>query len=430
MITALILLVVFFGLMIIGVPIPYAMIATSIFTLKVVLPEIPLVIVSQRILSGVNNYILLCIPFFMLAAEIMSMTSLFDRLINLVRAFIGHISGGLSHVNIVVSMFFAGITGAATADTSAVGGILIPAMEKDGYTKSYSTAVTVTSSTIGVIIPPSNLMILAALATGTSVVTLFLAGIIPGILSGLAQLAVSLWYAHKKGFPVTKKMSFRNKMKQVWIGIPAIGMPVIILGGILGGILTPTEAANISVFYAIIVGVVILPVKISWQKLYHSIILVITRVAAIMFTVGAAMVFGWILAIADVPDAVGAAIESLTNNPVHIRALFIVTYLIFGTFLDPLPAILIFTPIFMPIATSIGGMSVVHFAVTMVFGLVIGLVTPPVGSCLYVGSAISGLQINQFLPDLVPFVLAIVFVLILIMYVPELVTFVPNFLLR
>lgn len=430
MMTAVILLAIFFGLMIIGVPIAYSMIATSVFTLKFMSPEIPLVIIPQRILSGVNNYILLCIPFFMLAAEIMAMTSLFDRLINLVRAFIGHISGGLSHVNIVVSMFFAGITGAATADTSAVGGILIPAMVKDGYTKSYSTAVTVTSSTIGVIIPPSNLMILAALATGTSVVTLFIAGIIPGILSGLSQLAVSLWYARKKGFPATKKMSFRTRIQILWTGIPAIGMPLIILGGILGGILTPTEAANISVIYAIIVGVAILPFKIEPRKLYHSIKRVIIRVSAIMFCVGAAMVLGWILAIAEVPDAVGALIKSFTTNPVSIRAMFIITYLIFGTFLDPLPAILIFTPIFMPIATSIGGMSTVHFAVTMVFGLVIGLVTPPVGSCLYVGSAISGLQISQFFKDEVRFLCAIIFVLVLLMYVPELVTFLPNLLLR
>jgi len=430
MMTAAILLAIFFGLMIIGVPIPYSMIATSVFTLKVMSPEIPLVIIPQRILSGVDNYILLCIPFFMLAAEIMAMTSLFDRLIKLVQAFIGHISGGLSHVNIVVSMIFAGITGAATADTAAVGGILIPAMVKDGYTKSYSTAVTVTSSTIGVIIPPSNLMIVAALATGTSVVTLFIAGIIPGILSGLSQLAVSLWYARKKGFPAIKEMSFRNKMQMLWAGIPAIGMPLIILGGILGGILTPTEAANISVFYAIIVGVVIMPVKIEPRKFYHSIKLIIIRVSAVMFCVGTAMIFGWILAIAEVPDALAALIERFTTNPVSIRAMFIIVYLIFGTFLDPLPAILIFTPIFMPIATSIGGMSTVHFAVTMVFGLVIGLITPPVGSCLYVGSAISGLQISEFFMDEVRFLCAIIFVLVLLMYIPELVTFLPNLLLR
>ncbi|MGB3478967.1 MAG: TRAP transporter large permease subunit, partial [bacterium] len=302
---AVILLVFFLGLMFIGVPIAYAMITTSIFTLKVMMPHVPLVIVPLRILNGMDNYILLCIPFFMLSAEIMAMTSLFDRLINLIKAFIGHVSGGLSHVNIVVSMFFAGITGAATADTAAVGGILIPAMVKDGYTKSYSTAVTVTSSTIGVIIPPSNLMVVAALVTGTSVVTLFLAGIIPGILSGLSQLAVSLWYAHRKGFPSKAKMSFRDRMQKVAFGIPAIGMPIIILGGILGGIVTATEAANITIFYSIIVGVVILPFKLSWQKVYHSLIQVITRVSAIMFCVGAAMVFGWILAIAEVPDVLG-----------------------------------------------------------------------------------------------------------------------------
>jgi tripartite ATP-independent transporter DctM subunit len=413
--------------MILGMPIAYSMLVTAFITLKFFHEGIPLVIVPQRIFAGVNNFILLCIPFFMLAGELMSLTPLFEKLINLSKAIIGHIKGGLSHVNIVVSMFFAGITGAAVADTSAVGGILIPAMEKEGYTKSYSVAVTVSSSTIGVIIPPSNLMIVAALATGSSVAILFMGGLVPGILSGLAQLVVSLIYAKRKGFPAAKPMSWKERVRVFWAGMPAIGIPVIIMGGILGGVVTPTEAANLTIFYAVIVGIFLLRSYPSLKTLYTSLVTVVQRLGAVMFAVGAAMVLGWLFAIALVQDAIGSFILYITTYPVIITLGMIATLLVIGTFLDPLQAILIFTPIFLPIAESIG-MGKLHFTVTMVFGFVIGLITPPVGSCLYVGAAISGMRVEQFVKDLVPFIIAITVVLLLIAFVPALVTFVPDLL--
>jgi len=425
MTTALFILIGFFGLMTLGMPIGYSMLVTAIFTLKTFHEAIPLSIVPQRIFAGVNNFILLCIPFFMLAGEMMAITPLFEKLIKLFRAFLGHVKGGLSHVNIVVSMFFAGITGAATADTSAVGGLLIPAMEKDGYTRSYATAVTVSSSTIGVIIPPSNLMIVAALATSSSVAVLFMGGVVPGILSGLGQLVVSLIYAKRKGFPATSRMSWRERAQVFWAGIPAIGIPVIIFGGILGGVFTPTEAAAMTVFYAVIVGIFLLRSFPSWAVLYRTLLTVVQRLGAVMLAVGAAMVLGWIFAIAQIPSAVGNWITSVTTNPVLITLGMLVTFLIIGTFLDPLPAILIFTPIFLPIATQIG-MGKVHFTITMVFGFVIGLITPPVGSCLYVGAAISGLRVEQFIKDLVPFIIAISLVMVLIAFFPPLVEFLPN----
>ncbi|RPI03760.1 MAG: TRAP transporter large permease subunit, partial [Zetaproteobacteria bacterium] len=246
MLTATILLIIFFALMLIGVPIAYSMLITSFVTLTFVHPEIPTLIVPQRIYGGVNNFILLCIPFFILAGELMAMTQLFDRLIKVSNAIVGHIKGALSHINIVVSMFFAGITGAATADTSAVGSLLIPAMVKQGYTKSYATAVTVVSSVIGVIIPPSNLMVVAALATSTSVAALLLGGLIPGILAGLAQLTWSIIYGITKGFPAEPKMSWGERLHIFFHGLPALGIPVVLMGGILGGIMTPTEAAAVS----------------------------------------------------------------------------------------------------------------------------------------------------------------------------------------
>ncbi len=425
--TALFVLFFFFVLMLLGTPIGYSMLITSIFTLRLFHPNIPLSIVPQRIFAGVNNFILLCIPFFMLAGELMSITPLFEKLIKLFRAFLGHIKGGLSHVNIVVSMFFAGITGAATADTSAVGGLLIPAMEKDGYTRSYATAVTVSSSTIGVIIPPSNLIIVAALATSSSVAVLFMGGLIPGILSGIGQLVVSLIYAKRKGFPTAHRLGWKDRITVFWQGIPAIGIPAIIFGGILGGVFTPTEAAAVTVLYAVLVGILLLRHFPTLPVLYNTLVTVIRRIGAVMLAVGAAMVLGWIFAMAQVPLSVGNWITSVTTNPVLITIGMLITFLLIGTFLDPLPAILIFTPIFMPIATQIG-MGKVHFTITMVFGFVIGLITPPVGSCLYVGAAISGLRVEQFLKDLIPFIVAIALVLVLIAFVPFVVEFMPGLL--
>jgi tripartite ATP-independent transporter DctM subunit len=427
MTTALAVLICFFGLMILGMPIAYSMIVTGFITINFFHPGIPLVVIPQRVFAGINNFVLLCIPFFMLAGELLSMTPLFDKLINLSKALVGHIRGGLSHVNIVVSMFFAGITGAAVADTSAVGGILIPAMDKEGYPRGYTVAVTVSSSTLGVIIPPSNLMIVAALATGQSVAILFVAGIVPGILSGLAQLVVSFIWSYRFGFPKSSNMTWRDRVRIFWEGMPAIGIPVIIMGGILGGVVTPTEAADITIVYAIVVGFLGLRSIPTPGRVYQSLSIVVERLGAVMFALGAAMVLGWIFAIAQVPDSIGAWILSVTQNPAIITIGMLITMLIVGTFMDPLPAILIFTPIFLPIAESIG-MGKLHFTIVMVFGFVIGLITPPVGSVLYVGAAISGMKVEEFTRDLVPFITAITVILFLLAFVPPLVTFVPGLL--
>jgi len=425
MLTATVLLIIFFALMFIGVPIGYSMLITAFVTLKFIHPEIPTIIVPQRVFGGVNNYILLCIPFFMLAGDLMGMTPLFSRLLKCANAVVGHIKGGLSHVNIVVSMFFAGITGAAAADTSAVGSLLIPAMVNQGYTRRYATAVTVVSSVIGVIIPPSGLMIVAALATANSVAVLFLGGFIPGVLAGLGQLTVSLIYGRIKGFPAAAKMTWRQRVSAFKEGTPGLGIPVIIMGGILAGIVTPTEAANMSVIYAIVVGTILMRRLPPLRALYERALIVVGRLSAIMLCVGAAMVLGWIFAIAGVPDAVGEWITSITTSTILITAGMLLTYIVIGTFMDPIPAILIFSPIFQPLAESIG-VSSVHFTVTMVFGLAIGLATPPVGSCLFIGSAISGLGVEEFTRELIPFVISMIGILLLIAYIPWVVEYIPR----
>lgn len=423
--SAVFIIICFFVLIAIGVPIAYAMLATAFSTLYIFYPSIPTLVVSQKVYGGIDNYILLCIPFFMLAGEFMGITSLFDRLMRCADAIVGQIKGGLSHVNIVASMLFAGISGSASADTAAIGSMMIPAMVKQGYSRAYATAVTVVSSVIGVIIPPSGIMIVAALATSTSVAGVFLGGVFPGIVAGLSLLAVSLFYGAVKGFPASSKMTWRERGRTFWLGVPGLGIPVVVIGGILGGFITPTEASNISVIYAIVVGVALLGRLPPVRQIYDSLMNVITRLSAIMFCLGASVMLSWLFAIAGVPEAVAAAIAYITDEPIGVIALMLMCYLVVGTFLDPLPAILIFAPIFQPIARTIG-MSDLHFTVTMVMGLSIGLATPPVGSCLFVGSAISGLGVEKFTKHLLPFLLAMVVALVIVAYVPMLTEYLPS----
>ena len=428
MLSGTVLLILFMVLMFIGIPIAHAMIITAYITIKFVHPEIPTIIVAQRLFGGVDNYILLCIPFFILAGDLMSLTTLFDRLIRVADAMVGHIRGSLSHITILVAMFFAGITGAAVADTSAVGTVLIPAMIKQGYTRAYSTALTVVASTIGVIIPPSNLMVVAALVSSSSVAALLLGGVIPGVLAAMSLLVVSIYYGFRHGFPKSSKTSWRDRGLALWYGIPALGIPAVLMGGILTGIVTPTEAANISIFYALIVGPIMMRGFPPLKKLYDSSIGVCSRTSAVMMCVGASIIFGWILAIAEVPEAIAAFITSITTNKILIIAGMLFTYLAIGTFLDAIPIILIFTPIFLPLAEKLG-IPTVAFMVTMVFAAAMGLASPPCGSCLWVGAAIGDIQVERFTWELIPFLAAMTVILILIAYVPELITWVPDLVL-
>lgn len=428
MLSGTVLLVLFLSFMFMGIPVAHAMIITAYITIKFVHTEIPTIIVAQRLFGGVDNYILLCIPFFILAGDLMSLTTLFDRLIRVADAMVGHIRGSLSHITIVVSMFFAGITGAAVADTSAVGTVLIPAMIKQGYTRGYATALTVVASTIGVIIPPSNLMVVAALVSSSSVAALLLGGVIPGILAGLSLLVVSAYYGFKHGFPKSPKISWRDRGLALWYGIPALGIPVVLMGGILTGIVTPTEAANISIIYALIVGPIMMRGFPPLKAIYTSSVGVCTRTSAVMMAVGASIIFGWILAIAEVPEAIAAFITSYTTSKILIIAGMLFTYLAIGTFLDAIPIILIFTPIFLPLAEKLG-IPTVAFMVTMVFAAAMGLASPPCGSCLWVGAAIGEIQVERFTWELMPFLAAMTVILIAIAYVPELVTWVPNLVL-
>ena len=425
--TAVFLLIVFFGLMLLGMPIPYAMLATSYLTLYFFHPFIPTVIVPQRVFAGVNSWPLLCIPFFMLAGELMGMTSIFDRLLKLSRAIVGHIRGSLSHINVMVSIMFAHMTGSAVADTTICGSILIPAMNKEKYPKDWTVAVTVSSSCLGVIFPPANQMIIAALVTQQSIVALFAAGFIPGAITGVFFLLISFFFAYWLKFPVSGSMTWRERGRAIWESLPAMGIPIVIMGGIFFGVFTPTEAANVAVFYVVLVGIFALRTFPSWKQVYTSLTKVCELVGCVLFCLGAAIILGWIMAIAQVPSLLGAWILSVTTNPTLIIIMMITLFLLVGTFMDPLPNILIFTPIFLPIAEAIG-MGRLHFTVVMVYAFIIGLVTPPIGSVLYVGVALSGLSVDKFAKALIPFIVAMIIVCFLMAFIPGIVTLGPRLL--
>jgi len=414
-------------LLILGIPIAFVLgISSVLYLLKT---EMPFVLVSQRVFVGLDNFLLLAVPLFILAGKLMNASGITSRLVNFFYILIGHIRGGLAYVNIIASIFFAGITGAGAADTAAIGSIMIPAMKKEGYSSEYSGAVTAISSTIGPTIPPSIAMVVYGAISETSIARLFLGGFIPGLLLGFAQLVVAAYYARRQKFPVREKIiSFRTVTKGFFNTLLAILMPVILLGGILSGVFTPTEAAGVAVLYAVIVGFFIyreLKVSTLLSILHETSILTGT----VLIILAMAHLFGWILAAESIPEIVAKAMTSVTQNPILILLLINVLLLFVGTFMETLAAIILLTPILLPLAQSIG-LDPVHFGVILVVNLNIGLATPPLGVCLIVASPIAETPLERIALAAVPFLIASICVLLFISYVPQAVMVVPNLLMR
>jgi len=415
-------------LLILGIPIAFVLgISSVLYLLKT---EMPFVLVSQRVFVGLDNFLLLAVPLFILAGKLMNASGITSRLVNFFYILIGHIRGGLAYVNIIASIFFAGITGAGAADTAAIGSIMIPAMKKEGYSSEYSGAVTAISSTIGPTIPPSIAMVVYGAISETSIARLFLGGFIPGLLLGFAQLVVAAYYARRQKFPVREKIiSFRTVTKGFFNTLLAILMPVILLGGILSGVFTPTEAAGVAVLYAVIVGFFIYRELKVWTLLsilYETSILSGT----VLIILAMAHLFGWILAAESIPEIVAKAMTSVTQNPILILLLINVLLLFVGTFMETLAAIILLTPILLPLAQSIG-LDPVHFGVILVVNLNIGLATPPLGVCLIVASPIAETPLERIALAAVPFLIASICVLLFISYVPRMRSWlVPNLLMR
>jgi tripartite ATP-independent transporter DctM subunit len=417
---------IFLFLLAVGIPIAFVLgISSVIYLWKT---QMPYVLVSQRVFVGLDNFLILAVPLFILAGKLMNASGITRRLIDFFYIIIGHIRGGLAYVNIIASVFFAGITGAGAADTAAIGSIMIPAMKKEGYSPEYSGAVTAISSTIGPTIPPSIAMVVYGAMAETSIAKLFLAGFIPGLLLGFAQLLVAGYFAKHQKFPVRQKiLSVRTVTEGFFNTILAIMMPIILLGGILGGIFTPTEAAGVAVFYALIVGFFIyreLKISSFVKILFETSVLTGT----ILIILAMAHLFGWILAAETVPEIIANAMTSITKNPIIILLLINLLLLFLGTIMETLAAIILMTHILLPLAQSIG-IDPIHFGIIMTVNLNIGLATPPLGVCLLVASPIADVSLEKIALSAVPFLLASIAVLFVISYVPQLVLFLPNLLM-
>jgi len=406
-----------------GIPIAYALGVSSL--IYVFYKGLSLVLVAQKMFTGMDAFILIAIPLFILAGNLMNASGLTEELIEFSKIFVGRIAGGLAYTNVIVSMIFAGMTGAGVSDTAAVGSILIPGMVKDGYKKDFTAAVTVISSTIGPVIPPSIPFIIYSAITGISVGALFLAGFVPGILLGVSQMAIVFAKSKREKLPrIERKISFHEMTIVTKDAVLALMMPVIILGGIVGGFTTPTEAAGIAAFYAFIIGVFVrrtVTLKVLKSVLVESGI----TTGAVMILLGTAAIFSYILTIEMFPQKMATAVLSLTQNKIIVLLLINAVLLVIGMFLDVVPALLVMTPVFLPLVEMIG-VHPLHYGVICVLNLVIGLATPPVGMCLFVGANISKLSIEKVSKALIPFLVAVIGVLLIVTYWERAILWIPK----
>lgn len=411
-----------------GVPIAIVLGASSLLFLFF-RTDLPLVLIPQRMFVGTDVFILMCLPFFILAGLLMNEGGITQRLVRLSQFLVGNLRGSLAQVNVVTSMFFGGITGAAVADTSAVGTVLIPAMVDEGYDSEFAAAVTASSSIIGPIIPPSIPMLVYAFVSDTSVGALFLAGAIPGIVIGFSMIFLNYFLVTRGGRsrPLRverRSRAFREMMAILKDGLLALIMPIIIVGGIVGGVFTPTEASAVAVFYAFFVGFFIFR-EIKLSRLPAIFLQTGILSAVVMFIIATSKVLAWILAFEQIPQQVTNLFLSISGNWVIFLILIIVLLLFVGTFLEPSGALIILVPVLLPTAKAMG-FDPVHFGAIMVIGLVIGLITPPVGLCLFVASSISKVTIEKISRACIPFICLLVGVLLLVAFFPSISLWLPR----
>jgi tripartite ATP-independent transporter DctM subunit len=419
--------IVFGTLLFIGAPIGFTLGITALLCLLRLDNPILLKLIPQRFFAGIDSFPLMAMPFFMLAGDIMNQSGITERLVGFTNTLVGHLRGGLAHVNILASVFFAGITGSAVADTAALGSILIPAMSQAGYSTAFSAAVTAASSVIGPIIPPSIIMVLYGSIMGVSIAGLFAAGVVPGLLFGAALMIPAGIISKKRDYPIGDK---RATIGEIWASFKesflALIMPVLILGGILGGVFTPTEAAAVAVLYACLVGFFVFK-TLRVQDLPRMLLHTSSVMGMIFLIMASASILGWLLASERIPELVSRLVLSISTNP-HVVMLLINLFLLFvGMFMDIGAALVILAPILAPLAISVG-VNPLHFGVIMTINLNIGLITPPLGACLFVACGIGQLKLEEVVPDLWPFILAEVAILLLITYVPVIPMFLPRLL--
>jgi tripartite ATP-independent transporter DctM subunit len=426
MIATVMLVSVFLILTFIGLQIAYAVaFAALVVTLYL---GLPLRIVAQNMLKGLDSYALLAAPFFMVAGEIMGCGGISNRLIRLSRSLVGWIRGGLAHVNIVASMFFGGISGSSAADTASIGSILIPMMEKEGYDTDFATSVTMASSVQGILIPPSHNMVLYAMAVGSvSIGKLFLGGMIPGIFLGIALMIYSYIVSVKKNYPKDKKFDIKEVLLASKDAVWGMVTVLIVVFGVIGGVFTATESAAIAVIWAFIVTFFIYK-EISFASFYQIMTRSIKTLSIVMILVASAKAFGYVVAYLQIPTIVAKGLLSISDNKYVVLLLINILMLIMGMIMDMASNILILAPILAPV-TVVFGVDPVHFGVIMILNLGIGLITPPVGSTLFIGSAIAKIPIEKVAKAMLPFFVVMLGTLLVITYFPFFVMTLPNLLM-
>ncbi|AGH81322.1 TRAP dicarboxylate transporter subunit DctM [Psychromonas sp. CNPT3] len=412
-----------------GVPVSFAIGLSSLATIMLSLPFDPAItVIAQKMASGLDSFALLAIPFFILAGNIMNQGGIALRLIRFAQVIVGRLPGSLAHCNILANMMFGSISGSAVASAAAVGGTMAPLQREAGYDDAFSTAVNITSCPTGLLIPPSNTFIVYSLVSGgTSIAALFLAGYIPGILMGLSLMVVAGVIAKKRGYPLSPKASMKEIMLKTIDAMPSLMLIVIIMGGIIGGVFTATEASAIAVMYTFILAVVIYKeVKIS--QLPKIILESTVTTSIVLLLIGASMGMSWAMANADIPYMISDSLLNLSDNPIVIMLAINIILLIVGVFMDMTPALLIFTPIFLPIALDLG-IDPVHFGVMMTFNLCIGICTPPVGSALFIGCSVGQVSIDRVIKPLLPFYVVLFIALMLVTFIPDISLFLPRLIL-
>lgn len=422
----LVLLVSFLLLLILGLPIGFCIGLSASLTLIVAMPFQPAVTtIAQRLATGLDSFSLLAIPFFVLAGQIMNQGGIAIRLIRLAKSLVGMFPGGLAFVNIVSSMLFGAISGSAVAAASAIGGVMTPNMRKEGYPDAFSASINVTSATTGLLIPPSNILIVYSLASGgVSIAALFLAGYVPGLLVGMFLIIVAAILARQQKLKGIPFLGIRALWNAFVDSLASLFLLVLVIGGIVAGIFTATEASAIAVFYTFILAVFVYR-EVHFSELPALILQSVKTTSIVLFLVGTSMSLSWVMSFENIPQNVSAALLSLSDNPIVILLTINAILLFVGTFMDMTPAVLIFTPIFLPVVVGMG-VDPIHFGIIMILNLCVGLCTPPVGSVLFVGCSVANVPIDRIIKPLIPFFLAMIAALIVVSLFPQLSLWLPR----
>ena len=422
----LVLMGVLFALLVIGVPVAFALFGAALSTFLVI--DIPLVVAVQRMAAGISVFTLMAIPFFIFAGDLMYRSGIANRLVWVADAALGRVRGGLGLVDVGASMMFGAVSGSAIASASAIGSTMVPQMEDKGYPKDYAVNVTVTAAVVGLLIPPSHNMIIysAASGIGVSIGDLFLAGVVPGLMTGGMLMAAAWLVARRRNLPRGEFPGWRAFFLAVIYAVPGLMTGVIIMGGILSGFFTPTESSAIAVVYTALIGTFVYR-SLGWRGFIEAAQKSVRTASMVLFVIAAATAFGFALALLEVPAALAALIAMMTDNPILTLIIINVMLLVLGTFMDMAPLIVITTPIFLPVAMATG-VDPVHFGIILMLNLGIGLVTPPVGSVLFVGAAVGKIGVPDMIKTIWPFYVTLILALILVTFIPALSLALPSLL--